>query len=40
MSDYLVLIDTSVWILVLRKSPLLQVRDEVEMAAGEDYPLY
>jgi len=30
MSNNLVLIDTSVWILALRKSPLLPVRDEVE----------
>jgi predicted nucleic acid-binding protein len=30
MSDNLVLIDTSVWILALRKSPLTSVKDEVE----------
>ena len=36
MSDNLVLIDTSVWILVLRKSPLPQARDEVEHLLAED----
>jgi predicted nucleic acid-binding protein len=30
LSDSLVLIDTSVWILALRKSPLASVKDEVE----------
>lgn len=32
----LVLIDTSVWILALRKSPLLVVRDEVEHLLAEN----
>lgn len=36
MSDNLVLIDTSIWILVLRKSTLPQVRDEVEHLLAED----
>ena len=36
MGNNLVLIDTSVWILVLRKSPLPQARDEVEHLLAED----
>ena len=36
MLSNLVLIDTSVWILVLRKSPLPQIRDEVEHLLVED----
>ena len=36
MSNNLVLIDTSVWILVLRKSPLVVARDEVEHLLAEN----
>lgn len=36
MSNNLVLIDTSAWILVLRKSPLSVVKDEVEHLLAED----
>lgn len=36
MNNKLVLIDTSVWILVLRKSPLPVVKDEVEHLLAED----
>ena len=36
MSNNLVLIDTSVWILALRKSPLSGVRDEVEHLLAEN----
>lgn len=36
MSNNLVLVDTSVWILALRRSPLLIVRDEVEHLLAEN----
>ena len=36
MNNNLVLIDTSVWILALRKSPLPAARDEVEHLLAED----
>jgi predicted nucleic acid-binding protein len=36
LSDSLVLIDTSVWILALKKSPLASVKDEVEHLLAEN----
>ena len=36
MNDRIVLVDTSVWILALRKSPLISVRDEVAHLLAEN----